>query len=999
VTKRKDDSPGHERLFLLDGMALAYRAYFSFINRPLLNSKGENTSAVYGFTTTLMKILDEEKPEHIAVVFDTREPTFRHKMYEPYKATREKMPEDLSAQMDKLKEVVEAFNVPLLELPGYEADDIMGTLARKAEREGIATFLVTGDKDFMQLLSPLVKMYKPGKRGDEWEIVGVAGVKEKFGVTPDNVIDVLGLTGDSSDNVPGVPGIGEKTAIPLVQKYGSIEQILENIDRIPQKGLQEKLRNNKDKALLSKQLVTIDTKTPVSVNINDLQARPRDTERLKKLFTELEFRSLVRRISDTVNRTPPVHSPQQDDAMSFDVQKLELADITSDAHAYHLVTTEQELDSLVETLRQSNLFVFDTETTSTDALRAELVGLSFAVRPREAWYVPVQPAKGDRAQGNEQMAEGRGQKQEARGKTQEAGEGEDRGLGLFEDESVEENDANLHPPSSILHPPSSIFHLPSSIPDQPGFPLESVLTRLSPILSDPSIGKIGQNIKYDMLVLAAHGIETRGVVFDTMVANYVLRPDGQHNLDALAADHLGYAMITYDELVGAGKEKKGLREVEVHKVADYSAQDADITFRLYEALSKKLKDQEQLKLCTDIEFPLTTVLADMERAGVTLDVDFLADLSKELGRMLDNLTNEIYDQAGEKFNINSTQQLSKILFEKLKLAVVRKTKTGFSTDVGVLETLRHAHPVVEKLLDYRQLQKLKSTYVDALPELINPNTGKLHTSFNQTVTATGRLSSSDPNLQNIPIRTEIGRSIRKAFIAGGRGNVILSADYSQIELRVMAHISGDEGMTEAFRHGEDIHATTAARVFGVELDDVSRDMRRKAKEVNFGIMYGIGPYGLATRLDISQAEAKDIIAKYFERFPKVNQYIADTIAKARREGYVSTLLGRRRYLPDINSRNQNVRGNAERQAINMPIQGTAADMIKIAMVRISSKIKSLRWNIRMLLQVHDELVFEAAKSEESKARKFIADEMKNALPLSVPVEVEVGSGRNWFEAH
>ncbi|MGA2625005.1 MAG: DNA polymerase I [Bacteroidota bacterium] len=1011
MTKRKDESPGQERLFLLDGMALAYRAYFSFIKNPLLNSKGENTSAIYGFTTTLMKILDEEKPEHIAVVFDTREPTFRHKMYEPYKATREKMPEDLSAQMDKLKEVVEAFNVPLLELPGYEADDIMGTLAKKAEREGIATFLVTGDKDFMQLLSPLVKMYKPGKRGDEWEIVGVAGVKEKFGVTPDNVIDVLGLTGDSSDNVPGVPGIGEKTAIPLVQKYGSIERILENIDKIPQRGLQDKLRNNKDKALLSKQLVTIDTKTPVSVNIHDLQARPRDMERLKKLFTELEFRSLARRISDTVHRIPPVQPPLKDDATSFDVQKLELANITNDAHTYHLVRTEQEFDSLAEMLRQSSLFVLDTETTSTDPLRAELVGLSFALQPREAWYVPVQPGKGDRAQGNEQMLDGRGQKQEARGKKPEAGEGENVGLGLFEDQSGAENDTHLpssilnpqssilHPQSSILNPLSPILHPPSSIPDQPGFPLESVLARLSPILSDPSIGKIGQNIKYDMLVLAAHGIETRGVMFDTMVANYVLRPDGQHNLDALAADHLGYAMITYDELVGIGKEKKGLREVEVQRVADYSAQDADITCRLYEVLSKKLKDQEQLKLCTSIEFPLTTVLADMERAGVTLDVDFLADLSKELGRMLENLTNEIYGQAGEKFNINSTQQLSKILFEKLKLAVVRKTKTGFSTDVAVLETLRHAHPVVEKLLEYRQLQKLKSTYIDALPELINPNTGKLHTSFNQTVAATGRLSSSDPNLQNIPIRTEIGRSIRKAFIAGGRGNVILSADYSQIELRVMAHISGDEGMTEAFRHGEDIHATTAAKVFGVALDSVTRDMRRKAKEVNFGIMYGIGPYGLAMRLDISQAEAKDIIAKYFERFPKVSQYIADTITKARREGYVSTLLGRRRYLPDINSRNQNVRGNAERQAINMPIQGTAADMIKIAMVRISSKMKSLGLSMRMLLQVHDELVFEAAKSEEPKVSKFIADEMKNALPLSVPVEVEVGSGRNWFEAH
>jgi len=971
--KNPSSADPRERLFLLDGMALAYRAYFTFISRPLRNSKGENTSAIYGFITALMKILEEEKPEHVAVVFDTRHPTFRHKMFAPYKATREKMPEDMAAQMDKLKNVVEAFNVPLLELPGYEADDIMGTLAKKAEREEIETYLVTGDKDFMQLISPLVKMYKPGKRGDEWEILDEASVIDKFGVTPDNVIDVLGLTGDKSDNVPGVPGIGEKTAIPLVRQYGSIENILKHLEEIPQGGLKEKLRQNKEMALLSKKLVTIDTNTPIEVDIHHLRAKQRDDEKLRSLFSELEFTSLLRKLSKTVVRVG--------EATDFDVAKLELADIGSDEHSYHLISSKNEFEALVGELEKAKMFVFDTETTSTDPLRAELVGMSFAVKPLEAWYVPI-------AEAHKQMSA-------------------ENLHSLIESDLFGEN------PGSRIKDQSSIPHPPSSIPNQTGFSSRYVFNSLSPIFSNSSIKKVGQNIKYDMLVLASYGIEVKGVAFDTMVANYVLRQDGKHNLDALAAEHLSYRMISYDELTGTGRDRKPLRAIDVEKVAQYSAQDADITFRLYEVLKGKLDRQQLTQLCEQVEFPLISVLADMELAGVSLDVGFLKDLSKELERMLDNATSDIYSLAGEEFNINSTQQLSKILFEKLNLAAVRKTKTGFSTDVGVLETLRHEHPIIEKLLDYRQLQKLKSTYVDALPALINPETGKVHTSFNQTVAATGRLSSSDPNLQNIPIRTEIGRSIRRAFVPRKPGNLILSADYSQIELRVMAHVSGDQGLAAAFRNGEDIHATTAAKVFGVKPSEITRDMRRKAKEVNFGIMYGIGPYGLATRLDVSQAEGKEIITRYFERFPKVHQYIYDTIAKARQDGYVSTLLGRRRYLPDINSRNGNVRSNAERQAINMPIQGTAADMIKLAMVRIHSETQNhsshsqksgklrpkSKFEIRMLLQVHDELVFEVTQSFESKAKSIIADCMKNALPLSVPVEVEIGIGKNWLEAH
>jgi DNA polymerase-1 len=941
-----------ERLFLIDGMAIAYRAYFAFISRPLINSKGENTSAIFGFVNTLMKILEDEKPEHIAVCFDTREPTFRHKMYEPYKATREKMPEDMSSQMNKLKETVEAFNVPLLELPGYEADDIMGTLAKKAEKEGITTYLVTGDKDFMQLISSKVKMYKPGKMGDEWDTLDEKAVKEKFGVTPDKVTDVLGLIGDKSDNVPGIPGVGEKTAVPLVQQFGSIENIYKNLDKIPQKGLLQKLKENKDKALLSKELVTIDTNVPIKADIHHLEAKPRDNKRLIKLFSELEFKSLLRKLSDTAVTV--------DKDISFEPENLELTDIFNDEHQYHLVKTEKEFLSLVTQLKQSKRFVFDTETTGTDPLRSEIVGLSFAIKPKEAWYVAVAESSKEKVVRSKNNSEHQD---------------------LFGANS--KSTSNPEPRTSNHY----------------GINLELVITLLSPIFKNPSIKKIGQNIKYDMLVLAVHGIKTQGVEFDTMVANYVLRPDGQHSLDALAAEHLKYKMISYDELTGTGRERKQLRDIDVEKVADYSAQDADITFRLYEVLKEKLEQQRLLKLCEDIELPLIPVLADMELAGVSLDTKYLADLSKELERMLENLTTDIYNLAGERFNINSTQQLSKILFEKLKLSVVRKTKTGFSTDVGVLETLRHEHPIIEKLLDYRQLQKLKSTYVDALPALINPKTNRLHTSFNQTVAATGRLSSSDPNLQNIPIRTEIGRSIRKAFIVERSDMIILSADYSQIELRIMAHISGDEGLREAFVNKEDIHATTAAKVFGVKPEEVTKDMRRKAKEVNFGIMYGIGPFGLSTRLDISQTEAKEIISKYFERFPKVNQYIFDTIAKAKHDGYVATLLGRRRYLPEINSKNSNVRGNAERQAINMPIQGTAADMIKLAMIRIHSRLKDEGIQARMLLQVHDELVIEAVKSEEHIAKSLISKEMKNALPLSVPIEVEIGSGKNWLEAH
>jgi DNA polymerase-1 len=933
-------TPKSERLYLLDGMALAYRAYYAFIQHPLINSKGENTSAVYGFVMFLNRILSQEYPDHIAVVFDTAKPTFRHEAYPEYKATRQKMPEDMSPQIGIIKEVIRAYNIPVIELEGYEADDIMGTLARRAEKEGVLTFLVTSDKDFMQLVTEKIKIYKPGKQGTDVEVVSFKEVKDKFGVTPDKVVDVLGLTGDSSDNVPGVPGIGEKTAIPLIQQYGSIENVYKNIDQIPQKGLKTKLETNKELAFLSKKLVTIDTNTPISIDFHSLRAGQEDTEKLSRLFETLEFKSLLNKL---MTGTAAKESSPEPAEESFPPPEESLSDIKTDEHIYSMITTEKEFRKLISKLSKAKEFVFDTETTSTDALHAELVGISFSLRSKEAVYISV------------------------------LAENPKTGNELF-------NHMNPHATSE-------------------GIEAKMACSALRPILENPKTRKIGHNIKYDILVLSRYGIHIDGPIFDTMVGSYILRADARHNMDDAAKEYLKYKTVSYTDLTGSGKEQKGIRDVDLQALSEYSCEDADITFRLYETMKPKLEEFGMYKLCEEIEFPLVSVLGRMERSGVAIDVQFLGSMSKELELQLQNLTNDIHKMAGSPFNINSTQQLGDVLFNKLKLPPVRKTKTGFSTDVGVLEALQHQHPIIDRLLEYRQLSKLKSTYVDALPQIMDPKTGRVHTSFNQTIAATGRLSSSDPNLQNIPIRTELGRSIRKAFVPGAKNSLILSADYSQIELRVMAHISGDEGLTEAFRNKEDIHATTAAKVFGVALREVTRDMRRKAKEVNFGIMYGIGPFGLSSRLEITQAEAKDIISRYFERFPKVKQYINDTISRARTDGYVSTLLGRRRYLPDLRSANQNIRSNAERQAINMPIQGTAADMIKLAMVNIDKAITKKKLASTMILQVHDELVFEIRKSEESVMRALVEKEMGNALKLSVPVEVETGVGKNWLEAH
>jgi DNA polymerase-1 len=928
-----------ERLFLIDGNAIAYRSYYAFIQRPLMNAKGENTSAVYGFVTFLNRILTQESPDYIAVVFDTGAPTFRHRAYKEYKATRQRMPEDLFSQLAVIKNVVTAYNIPVVEMDGFEADDVIGTLAKSAERAGALSFLVTGDKDFMQLVTSTTKMYKPGRQGTDVEIVDSDAVERKFGVPPEKVIEVLGLTGDSSDNVPGVPGVGEKTAIPLIQKWGSIENLYKNISSIEQKGLRQKLETHRELAFLSKELVTIDIKVPLTVDFHSLKASNPDFQQLKSLFAELDFRSLIQNIPKVAApkvRQPEILPPPAE-------IETELSDVHHDEHVYSLITDLKALKRLVTRLKKADRIVFDTETTSTDSLNAELVGISFSLGPREAFFVAVRPSA-----------------------------------------PAQESD---------------LFGKSRTIENEQGISVEEALGLLKPILEDPRIGKIGHNIKYDMLVLSQYDVWTQGVEFDTMIASYLLRADGRHNLDAVAKEHLRFKKVSFEELTGSGKERKPIREVPLQALSDYSCEDADITCRLYELLESRLKEQGMLSLGVDLEFRLIPVLAEMERTGVAINVGYLKTMSEEIALVLESLVKEIHALAGTEFNINSTQQLGEILFNRLSLPTQKKTKTGFSTDIGVLETLRNKHPIVEKLLEYRQLSKLKSTYIDALPALINKRDGRVHTSFNQTVAATGRLSSSDPNLQNIPIRTEIGRSIRKAFVPGAKGSLILSADYSQIELRVMAHISGDEALTEAFRNKEDIHTTTAAKVFGVEPGDVTKDMRRKAKEVNFGIMYGIGPFGLSTRLEISQGEAKEIIAKYFERFPKVKQYINDTITSAHSNGYVSTLLGRRRYLQDINSNNQNIRQNAERQAINMPIQGTSADMIKLAMIQIQSELLSRKLRSRMLLQVHDELVFEIRKDEEKEVRSLVSQHMQQSMKLNVPIEVDIGVGKSWLEAH
>lgn len=945
-----------KRLFLLDGMALAYRAYFSMIRTPLINSKGFNTSAIFGFVNTLNKLIDDEKPDYIAVAFDTSEPTFRHDKFADYKATREAMPDDLRPQIGKIKEVISAYNIPMIESHGYEADDIIGTLVKRAEKEGVKSFMVTSDKDYMQLINKNIMMYKParsvlGQKVAEIEVIGPDGVKEKFGVGPEKVTDILALMGDKVDNIPGVKGIGEKTASALIQEYGSIENLYNNIEKITKPKLKENLINCKEDAFLSKELATIHTLMPLKIDFHTLTYSAKNVALLEKLFSEFEFKSLLKKLLGAAEQNVNIQAvsvepePQSEQKLEF---SSPMQDINTFPHKYYTIKNEADFKRLCKKLRSTDEFAFDTETTSENSMNAELVGLSFSYDEAEAFYVPL--------------------------KFKESSETDLFGKPVKQKGSKDD-----------------------ALPD---LDIKNILKELKPVLEDKKTAKIGQNIKYDMLVMKNHGIELQNVGFDTMIAAYVLRPESSYKMDNLSEQYLNYKCVPISKLIGNSKtEHITMDQVPYQLASDYAAEDADVTLRLYHRVEYELKKISLDNLCREIEFPLIEVLADMEFTGVRVDTKILGDINDELKKAEKRLEKEIYKEAGIEFNINSTKQLSDILFNKLQLAAKKKIKTGFSTDTKVLEELRNEHPIALKLLDYRTVTKLRSTYTEGLLEIINKRTGKIHTSYNQTVAATGRLSSANPNLQNIPIRTEIGRSLRKAFVPDKKGNIILSADYSQIELRIMAHLSNDENMIRAFEKKHDIHTETAAKVFKVKQDKVDANMRRKAKEVNFGLIYGIQAFGLAQRLNIDQREARDIIQSYFANFPTINNWLEKTKEFARKKGYTETLAGRRRYLPNINNHNSVVRQRDERIAINMPVQGTAADMIKIAMINIFEEFKKKKLKSKMILQVHDELVFDCEKSELDTVKKIVQNKMKNALKLNVPIDVEMGEGINWYEAH
>lgn len=929
-----------KKLFLLDGMALIYRAFFAFSQNPRITSYGLNTNAPYGFTNTLLDLIRREKPSHVAVVFDTSEPTERHIEFSDYKAHREEMPEDLSRSIPYIFKLIEGFNIPVITVPGFEADDIIGTLAKKAEIQGYKVYMMTPDKDFGQLVSENIFIYKPARQGGDFEIMGVPEVLQKWEITDvKQVIDILGLMGDAVDNIPGVPGVGEKTAKKLVQEFGSVENLLANTDKL--KGKQkENVEAHADMARLSKKLATIILDVPIELDEKAFTMEEPDKEKLEELFKELEFRTLGKRLFGDAAATVPTketngqqslfgggqESPQTA-AEPEDETPITFKTAATTPHHYELCDTAEKRAALIKTLTASTEVCFDTETTSLDAIDAELVGMSFSIKQHEAFYVPV-PNHRDEAQ--------------------------------------------------------------------------ALVNEFKAIFENESITKIGQNIKYDYLVLQNYGVQVRGTLFDTMLAHYVIEPDGRHNMDILAENYLHYAPISIETLIGKkGKNQLSMRDVEVEKIAEYAAEDADITYRLKQALSPQLDEKEVRNVLEDIEAPLIPVLAGMEREGVRIDKGMLAEYSKELQGEIALLENRIYEMAGVKFNIASPKQLGEVLFEKLQLdPKAKKTKTGqYKTDEEVLTYLANQHEIARVIMDFRQSQKLKSTYVDALPLLINKHTGRVHTSFNQAVAATGRLSSTDPNLQNIPIRTERGREVRKAFIPRDENHVLVSADYSQVELRIVAAISKEEGMIEDFKRGLDIHTATAAKVFGVPFEGVDKEMRRKAKMVNFGIIYGISAFGLSQRLDIPRKEAAEIIENYFKQYPGLKQYMNDSIDLARHHGYVQTIMGRRRYLRDINSANHTVRSFAERNAINAPIQGSAADVIKMAMIKIHKRLIDEKLQSKMVLQVHDELLFDVYKPELETIKPIIKEEMEGAVKLEVPLDVEVGSGLNWLEAH
>jgi len=943
-----------KKLFLLDAYALIYRAYFAFSNSPRINSNGLNTSAIFGFTNTLLDIIKKEQPSHIGVVFDTSAPTHRHIEFEAYKAHREEMPEDLRKAIPYIYKLLEALNIPAIEMDGFEADDIIGTLAKRAEENGFITYMMTPDKDFGQLVSTNIFIYKPGYKGGPPEKLGLQEICAKYGIVrADQVIDILGLMGDTADNIPGIRGVGEKTALSLIHEYGTIENVLNNTAKLKGK-LKEKVENGKEDAILSRMLATIILDVPIPFDEELLRAKEIHKDKVKTLFTELEFRRLTQLLlgedltkevikekefqNEIVIQEGPSKKtkPGQLDIFGHTgtveeenetTEKINYETIETVKHNYKLIENSTQRAALIVELSKLKQFCFDTETTGLDTMTAELVGLSFSWEATEACYVPI-PA--------------------------------------------EQTEAQL------------------------------IIDEFKTLFANELIGKTGQNIKYDMNVLKNYGVAINGILFDTMIAHYLLQPDMRHGMDALAGSYLNYAPVSIETLIGKrGKNQISMRDVAVEKIMSYAAEDADITWQLQNVFSPLLKEANAQKLFDEVEMPLVPVLAAMEREGIAIDTETLKKYSTQLATEISVIELAIQNLAGTPFNISSPKQVGDILFEVLKIsAKPKKTKTGqYATGEDILQKLIKNHPIIEKILEYREMMKLKNTYVDTLPEMMNVKTGRIHTSYNQVVAATGRLSSDNPNLQNIPVRTARGREIRKAFIPKNNNYVLMSADYSQIELRIVASICGDENMCAAFRDGKDIHTATAARVYGIAESEVTKEMRYKAKSVNFGIIYGQGAFGLAENLGISRGEAKELIENYFREYPGVKKYMDDTVNFAREYGYVQTILGRRRYLSDILSTNAVVRGFAERNAINAPIQGSAADMIKVAMINVQAALIKNKFETKLLLQVHDELVFDVPENEVEIVKPVIEAAMINALKLNVPIEVGIGVGKTWLEAH
>lgn len=920
-----------EKLFLLDAYALIYRAYYAFIKNPRVNSKGMNTSAILGFCNTLHEVIQKEQPTLLGVAFDPHGPTFRTEAYSQYKAQREETPEDIRKSVPIIKEILSAMNIPVLEVEGFEADDIIGTLAKQAASQNIETFMLTPDKDYGQIVNDNIYMFRP-RHGGGYETLDSNSICAKYGISSTaQVIDLLGLMGDAADNIPGCPGVGEKTAVKLIQQFGSIEQLLEKTSEL--KGaLKKKIEDNAEQIIFSKFLATIKTDVPISFEIEKLRISEPNYAELKKIFDELEFKTLLNKFLNKLENNKKNKNGQLDLFAEFsdegkEVSKNATVETLNDiAHSYKLIDNESDMLNLSEFLRTNEILSLDTETTSTNAIDAELVGLSFSVTENEAFYVPIPPEQ-------------------------------DKALKIV-----------------------NIF---------------------KPLYEDSKIQKVGQNIKYDLTVLANYGVTLKGDMFDTMIAHYLLQPELRHNMDYMAEVYLNYKTIHIEELIGPkGKKQGSMRDLNPEDIYEYACEDADITLKLKNILEPKLKENGIWNLFHDIEMPLVSVLAEMEMNGVRIDTTSLQETSTILSKRINDIEKDIYTLAGEEFNISSPKQVGEILFGKMKIIEKpKKTKTGqYVTSEEVLQQLKNKSEIVGKILEHRGLKKLLNTYVDALPKLINPRTGHIHTSFNQTVTATGRLSSSDPNLQNIPVRGEEGKEIRRAFIPE-EGCLFFSADYSQIELRVMAHLSGDENMIDAFKNGYDIHAATAAKIYKESIDTVSRDQRTKAKRANFGIIYGITVFGLAERLNISRTEASKLIEGYFETFPKVHEYMEKAKEDARNKGYAETLFNRKRYLPDIMSHNATVRGFAERNAINAPIQGTAADIIKVAMIHIFRRFKEENLRSKMILQVHDELNFSVYPEERDKVEKIVLEEMQSAYILSVPLVADSGWGNNWLEAH